>query len=464
MSSPLPPPADKPGGKLPLTEKVAYGLGDTASCLYYTTLAEFLMFFYTDVFGISAIAAGLMLLITRFWDTANDPIMGMIADRTKSRHGKFRSWILWMIPVFMITGILVFMTPDLSMTGKLIWAYVTYSLVGMAYTAINVPYSALMGVMTSNSEERTVLASFRFLGANSGSLIVRGTLLWLVATLGQGNDQQGYFLTMCVYAVAAGGLFFITFKFTRERVIPPPRHNKVREDLKDLLKNGPWLVFCVVGVLTLVHISVRGGAILYYFKYYIGDLSLATSFLVSGTVLAIAGVSCTKFIVAQFRDKRRAYISLTLINAILLLGFYFIGPKDIVLLFSLHLVGSFLAAPLMPLTWAMFADTADYAEYKMGRRATGLIFSAGTTSQKLGWTLGGSSAGFLLGFYGFEANMEQAPDTLNGIVMLMSVIPASIAFLTAFVTLFYKIDYKLEQELEATMAQNAAERSAQNPA
>ena len=369
-----------------------------------------------------------------------------------------------MIPVFMIAGILVFMTPDLSMTGKLIWAYVTYSLVGMAYTAINVPYSALMGVMTSNSEERTVLASFRFLGANSGSLIVRGTLLWLVATLGQGNEQQGYFLTMCVYAVAAGGLFFITFKFTRERVIPPPRTSKVREDLKDLLKNGPWLVFCVVGVLTLVHISVRGGAILYYFKYYIEDLSLATSFLVSGTVLAIAGVSCTKFIVAQFRDKRRAYISLTLINAILLLGFYFIGPTDIVLLFSLHLVGSFLAAPLMPLTWAMFADTADYAEYKMGRRATGLIFSAGTTSQKLGWTLGGSSAGFLLGFYGFEANMEQAPDTLNGIVMLMSVIPASIAFLTAFVTLFYKIDYKLEQELEATMAQNAAERSTQNPA
>ena len=164
-------------GKLPISEKVAYGLGDTASCLYYSTLAQFLLFFYTDVFGITATAAGLMMLITKLWDTANDPIMGMIADRTTSQHGKFRFWILWMIPAFMLTGILVFTTLDLSMTGKLIWAHVTYSLVGMAYTAINVPYSALMGVMTSNSKERSILSSFRFLGANSGILIVNGMLL-----------------------------------------------------------------------------------------------------------------------------------------------------------------------------------------------------------------------------------------------------------------------------------------------
>ena len=450
-------------GKLPISEKVAYGLGDTASCLYYSTLAQFLLFFYTDVFGITATAAGLMMLITKLWDTANDPIMGMIADRTTSRHGKFRFWILWMIPAFMLTGILVFTTPDLSMTGKLIWAYVTYSLVGMAYTAINVPYSALMGVMTSNSKERSILASFRFLGANSGSLIVNGTLLWLVATLGQGNEQRGFFYTMCLYAVIAGALFFITFKYTRERVLPPLKKNTVLRDLKDLTKNGPWLVFCVVGVLTLIYISVRGGATLYYFKYYIGNQSLASSYLVVGSVFAIAGVSCTKYILAWFRDKRRAYICLTLMTAAILMAFYFVSPTDIALLFGLQVVGAFLAAPLMPLTWAMFADTADYAEYKLGRRATGLIFSAGTTSQKLGWTLGGSSAGFMLGFYGFEANMEQAPDTLNGIVLLMSIIPASIAFLTAFVTLFYKIDYKMEKELEETISRNSAERAEKKP-
>ena len=291
--------------RLKLTEKVAYGLGDTASCLYYTTLAQFLMFFYTDVFGITATAAGLMMLVTKLWDTANDPIMGMIADRTNSRHGKFRSWILWMIPPFMVTGVLVFTTPDLSMTGKLIWAYVTYSLVGMAYTAINVPYSALMGVMTSNSKERTVLSSFRFLGANSGSLIVQGSLLWLVATLGQGNEQRGFLYTMCVYAIVAGGLFFVTFKYTRERVLPPPKKNKVLNDLRDLTKNGPWLVFCVVGVLSLIHISVRNGATLYYFKYYIGNQSLATSYLVAGSVMSIAGVSCTNTFLRCFATSGR---------------------------------------------------------------------------------------------------------------------------------------------------------------
>ena len=267
----------------------------------------------------------------------------------------------------------------------------------------------------------------------------------------------------CVHFFEVGSLFFITFKYTRERVLPPLKKNTVLRDLKDLTKNGPWLVFCVVGVLTLIYISVRGGATLYYFKYYIGNQGLASSYLVVGSVFAIAGVSCTKYILAWFRDKRRAYICLTLLTATITLAFYFVSPTDIALLFGLQVVGAFVAAPLMPLTWAMFADTADYAEYKLGRRATGLIFSAGTTSQKLGWTLGGSSAGFMLGFYGFEANMEQSPDTLNGIVLLMSIIPASVAFLTAFVTLFYKIDYKMEKELEETISRNSAERAEKKP-
>ncbi|MEY2999953.1 MAG: hypothetical protein RL648_167, partial [Verrucomicrobiota bacterium] len=172
-----------------LPEKTAYALGDTASCLFYSTFAQFLMYFYTDVFGISAAAVGTMFLVTRLWDTINDPLMGMIADRTETRFGKFRPWLVWGILPLILTGVLTFTTPDLGMTGKLIWAYATYTLVGMAYTAINVPYSALMGVMTSRSEERTVLSSFRFLGAFSGSLIVQGTLLWLVQFLGQGNEQ-----------------------------------------------------------------------------------------------------------------------------------------------------------------------------------------------------------------------------------------------------------------------------------
>ena len=442
-----------------MQEKVAYAAGDTASCLFYSSFAQFLMFFYTDVFGISAAAAGTMFLVTRLWDTANDPIMGMIADRTRSRHGKFRPWLIWSLPGLMIAAVLTFTTPDLGLTGKLIWAYATYTLAGMAYTAINVPYSALMGVMSSHSEERTVLSSFRFLGAFTGSLIVQGTMLWLVAHLGQGNEQRGFQLTMVVYAALAGLLFYFTFAKTRERVQPPPSEkHSTKQDLHDLLHNGPWLALCGLGVLTLIWISIRNAAIVYYFKYYIGSQNMASGFLVAGTVASLAGVACTKYATRLFRDKRRAYIGISLLTAVTIGLFHFIGPSNIGLLFGLQIVGSFISGPLMPLTWAMFADTADYAEYRFGRRSTGLIFSAGTFSQKFGWTIGGAAAGWMLAWFGFKANLEQAPDTLHGIVLLMGVVPAAIAALTAVGVLFYKIDGAMEKEIEAAVLKHAASK------
>jgi GPH family glycoside/pentoside/hexuronide:cation symporter len=441
-----------------LPEKAAYALGDTASCLFYSTFAQFLMYFYTDVFGISAAAVGTMFLVTRLWDTLNDPLMGMIADRTETRFGKFRPWLIWIILPLIITGVLTFTTPDLGMTGKLIWAYATYTLVGMAYTAINVPYSALMGVMTSHSEERTVLSSFRFLGAFSGSLIVQGTLLWLVQFLGQGNEQRGFQLTILLYGIVAGLFFMCTFAFTKERIKPPVnQESTVKQDLKDLLRNGPWLALCVISVMTLVYISIRNGAVVYYFKYYIGDTQLASSFLVVGTVASLVGVSMTKYIVRIFKDKRQAYIGLSLINAVGMAAFYFVGPESFVLMYVLQVLGGALSAPLMPLTWSMFADTADYAEYKFGRRSTGLVFSAGTFSQKFGWTVGGAMAGYLLALYGFKANIEQAPDTLNGIRLLMSFIPAAVGIVTAAMVYFYKIDRKMEMEIEQAVLQHRAE-------
>ena len=443
--------------RLQLTEKVAYAAGDAASCLFYSSFAQFLLFFYTDVFGITAAAAGTMFLVTRLWDTANDPLMGMIADRTESRHGKFRPWLRWSLLPLMVVAVLTFTTPDIGPTGKLIWAYITYTLAGMAYTAINVPYSALMGVMTSNSIDRTMLSSFRFLGANAGSLIVQASLLWLVATLGQGNEQRGFQLAMTVLALLAGVLFMFTFAKTRERVRPPTmEHPSWRQDVKDLGRNGPWLIMCSVGVLTLIWISVRNGAIVYYFKYYMGDQNLASSFLVAGSIASILGVACTKYATQLFRSKKRAYIGISLINAVLLTAFYFVAPEKTWLLYGLQVGGSFLCAPLMPLTWAMFADTADYAHYTFGRRSTGLIFSAGTFSQKLGWTIGGAAAGWALALIGFQANVEQVPETLRGIVWLMSFIPAGLSVLTAAGVFFYKIDLKLEHEMEAALRNSSA--------
>lgn len=445
--------------RLRFVERAAFASGDVASCLFYSSFAQFLMFFYTDVFGISAAAVGTMFLITRLWDTANDPMMGMIADRTSTRHGKFRPWILWGLPALMISSILTFTTPDLGNTGKIIWAYVTYTAAGMAYTAVNVPYSALMGVMSAHSEERTILASFRFFGAYAGSMIVQQSMLWLVATLGQGSERLGYQLTMVVYSVLAAGLFYFTFAGTKERVSPPATESRsLRQDLTDLVTNGPWVAMCTIAVLTLVGISIRNGAILYYFKYYVGNQALASSFLVAGTVASFIGVAGTKYVTRWLGEKRRAFMVLSLLNGLLTAGFYFVQPNDRILLFVLQVIASLAAAPMMPLTWAMFADTADYAECRNNRRTTGLIFSAGTASQKFGWTIGGAVAGWLLEWYGFQANVDQAPSTLGGIVLLMSVIPGAILVFTAACTILYRIDGKMEQELREAVMRHATER------
>ncbi|MBI2497577.1 MAG: MFS transporter [Opitutae bacterium] len=244
-------------------EYLGYAFGDTASCLYFQTFSTFLLIFYTDTFGLAPAVVSTMFLVTRSWDAVTDPIMGMIADRTETRHGKFRPWILWGIIPFMFTGVLVFITPDLPAQGKTVYAYVTYSLVMLAYTMVNVPYGALLGVISPKSEERTMLASSRFVGAFVGNIFVLGTLLYLVRWFGRGNDRLGYPLAIAVLAVLAGILFFITFNSTRERIRPPPTSGAIGRDLGDLLRNRPWLVLSLAALITLICLSVRNGAMLY---------------------------------------------------------------------------------------------------------------------------------------------------------------------------------------------------------
>jgi glycoside/pentoside/hexuronide:cation symporter, GPH family len=463
--------ADQVGWK----ERIGYAVGDLGFCLYWNTFSVFLIFFYTDTFGISAAAAGTMLLVTRWWDNFADPIMGIVADRTRSRFGRFRPWILWMCVPFAISGVLTFSTPNLSPGGKLIYAYVTVSLLMLFYTMLNVPYAALLGVITHNGEERTRLSSFRFIGAFTGNIVVQATLLYLVKVLGRGNDRVGYPLTLAVYGCVALSLFLFTFGSTRERVQPVERKkSSIKQDLSDLTRNKPWLVLAAVNVMFQIWVGIKLAGQVYYFKYVVGNAGglwqgeppaiwklvpsavlnyLATwhgmvaTWMVAGTAFSLLGAASAPWVMKRLGGKRSAYIWLSLANAVCCAALFFAGPRDFGLIFGSQIIGSFVGGPLSPLIWAMFADTADYGEYRFGRRSTGLVFSAGSFAQKMGAVLGGAVTGWLLAYYGFQANMVQSPQTVFGIRMMVGLLPAAASVLTAIIALFYRLDAKMERTI-----------------
>jgi GPH family glycoside/pentoside/hexuronide:cation symporter len=436
--------------RLGLQEKVGYALGDTASVLYFHTFSQFLMYFYTDVFGIDANAVGTMFLITRFFDAAIDPFIGMLCDRTRSVYGKFRPWLMWGLFPYMVLGVLTFTVPDFSRDGKVVYAYVTYLAVSAAYSVVNIPYGALMGVMTPVSEERTVLASFRFYGAYAAVFIVNLTLLKFVRWFGAGDEAAGYQRTMLVYALAAGSLFFVTFKTTRERVLPPAdQRGGFFTDLSQLMRNGPWLAICGIGIVTLIWVSLRNAAVMYFMKYHVkADEDFTTTFLTVGTLATLSGVAITKTCERSLGGKKWAYVILTLASSSVATGFYFVDVSNLALLFLVHVVSACLAGPLMPLFWSMIADTADYAEWKFERRFTGLIFSAGTFSQQSGWALGSAFAGWLLAGYGYEANADQSTKTVSGIKQLMSFFPWGVALVGAAAALLYGISPEVAKRIQ----------------
>ena len=438
--------------RLSVKEKIGYGLGDTASNFYWQMFMSFILFFYTDVFGISAAVAGTMLLITRIWDTGIDPLMGVIADRTDTKWGKFRPYLLWMALPIGIIGVLTFTTPNLSTSGKIIYAYITSTLMMAAYTAINTPYSALMGVLTPNSLERTSVASYRFVLAFIAIFIVQGATLPLVQYFGKGDQAAGFQWTMAAFSVVAVVLFIVTFLNTRERVHPPKdQKTSVKNDLRDLFHNQPWIVLFFIGIFALTYNSIRSGSIIYYFKYYVGNEVLTSAFMVSGTIAAIAGIMITEYL-SKLLGKRTLYMILWLIVGVLTISFYFIPKENIALIFASHILISFILGPTAPLIWAMYADTADYSEWKSGRRATGLVFSAATFAQKLGWAIGGAFTGWLLAYFGFIANVAQTDGAQDGIRLMMSIIPAIGGLLAAAAVWFYKLDEQMMEKIEQDLS------------
>ena len=452
--------------KISLFEKCAYGCGDMASCLFWQTFSMFLLFFYTDIFGISAAAAGTMFLFVRFFDIINDPFIGSMADRTKSRFGKFRPWILYGMVPFGILGCLMFYTPDLATNAKLVYAYITYTTMMVIYSIVNIPYGALIGVISSDTAERTSLSAFRTVFAFVGGLIVQAYTSKLVnyfgllkSVDGTVNEQFGYFAAMSIYAILAIILFTVTFLGTKERVQPIKEgNNSIASDIGDLIDNIPWILLTLVSILTCLYVAFRNGSIMYYFKYYVQDtttqymgFTLDALFMVVGSIFSIVGTMVLKPI-SSWLGKKNTYIASMTLGTVCSVAYYFLKPDQIIEMFVLQVICNFAVGPAMAMMWSMYADTADYSEYRKGRRATGLIYSSASSAQKMGWALGGTLTGYMLAYYGFEANTVLSPETQHGILVIFSFMPVIWSILAIFVLLFYKLDEKtvhfISKELE----------------
>lgn len=437
--------------KLSVREKLGYGLGDTASHFVWDMVGFWILIFYTDTFGIPAAAAGTIMLVARFWDMLSDPVMGIIADRTRTRWGKFRPYILWMALPYSILAVLAFSTPDFGQTGKVIYAAVTYLLLMTVYTAINLPYSSLGAVMTSDSYERAGLNSYRFVFAFIGQLIVSGTALSLALFFGKGDQAKGYQLTLVLFSIISFILFMITFRSTRERVQPPKTQQaNLKEDLRNLLKNRPWLILFFVGIISFVMFAMQNLSVAYYFKYYIGREQGVQLFNVIGTVAMIVVIPLSKPLAKRF-GKRNVFLASSLISGLFFTLIYLPGEGDLWLVYGFNILAKMAYAPAVPLLWTMLADTADYSEWKSGRRSTGLVFSAATFAQKAGWGIGGALAGWLLALFSFVPNVEQSELAITGIKLLISVFPGILYMLCAILLFFYAIDHQtclvMEKEL-----------------
>jgi len=614
--------------KIGLKEKMGYGLGDLASNLFWMQFIWYLNYFYTDVFGLAPAVLVTMMGVVRIWDGLNDPAIGIIADRTESRWGKFRPYLLFGAVPFGLIGILMFTTPNLSAGGKLTWAYLTHGAFVLIYTVVNIPYSSLMGVVSPDSKVRTSFSQWRFVMAFTGGLIVQATTLPMVAHFGSGdtsvieakietidnkqvivvsengngasrvevtakfpgytepgnfkkilmkvanvpdsankgliftskktfyinnetyfleskilhkdddgklfldtkkenehkvgdnteefskikyclegfkttivdmdtvfkqpkdaisdemvpiditgaiisvdvvNEQNGFRWATTVFGVSAAFMFLITFATTKERVKPPKQEKKtpLSQDLKDLVTNKPWLILFALGIITLFHVCLRNGSVIYYFKYVVNRMDLVPLFMLSGTIANLVSLISVGFL-EKYLGKKKGFALLMISTAVLTFVFGMISPENIGMLFTVHIAINLMFGPTAALVFAMYTDAADYSEWKTGRRATGLVMSACTMAQKFGYTLGGMLTMAVLIWIGFEANTVQsdtAKSGITGMVGWMSAIPCVIGFV---LMLFYpltddkvhEIGEELKKRREAAEADTALETEA----
>lgn len=443
-----------------LSEKIGYGFGDMASSMFWKIFSYYLPIFYSDIFGLSLGATATLMLVTRIWDTVSDPMMGIIADRTQTRWGKYRPYLLWFAAPFALCGILLFTTPDMGETGKLVWAYVSYILMMTVYTGINVPYGSMLGVMTNDSDEKTVFSSFRMFFAYAGSFIALFSwepLCKLFANAGS-SVQDAWQGAMIVIAVFCFLLFLACFRMTKEHV--KVQATSLGSDLSSLVRNAPWWLLTVAALCTNLFNTVRGATVAYYFKYYIGeqahiDLGFASFLFFAGLFLGVGEVCNMIGVVAAVPisrrlGKRTTFALAGVALAVLSVIFFYVPCTNggFIVMLLLQILISICTGIVSPLVWSMYADVADYATVKDGSSSTGLIFSSGSMAQKFGGAIAGSAVLWLFAAFGLVPNAAQQTDSaILGMKLTMSWIPAGVALLMVGIMMVYPLTKTRMQEI-----------------
>lgn len=429
--------------RLSFWEKMGYGIGDTACNVVFQMVMTFRAYFYTDVFGLEPSAMGTMFLVMGSLVSVSDIAMGLICDRTETRWGKFRPYLLWMSVPYAVIAVLAFTTPDWSATAKLVYAYFTFSLLLVVYSSINVPYCALGAVLTSDPQERVSINGYRFFLATAGGTLVVATTPELVEYLGAGNAQLGFQRTLMFLTSIAIVMFAACFFSTKERVQPAAAFDApFWEDLRLLFKNDQWLVVAALNLILFVALAIQDGAAVYYVTWYVGRPELLGGFLTTGMICSMLGSLFAERLVARF-TKRASYALLQILIVLVSVWLFTVGPTQVTLLFVLYGIQQFLTQMASPILWSMMADTTDYGEQLTGRRATGLAFSGMLFFLKAGTALGGALLGWSLASYGYQAKASmQSTATVSGVVILFTLFPAVGHLLLAAVVQLYRLDEK----------------------
>lgn len=479
--------------KVSFGEKIGYSLGDGSANLIFQMMMMFQLFFYTDVFGIKATAAGMILLVARIFDAFVDPLVGILSDRTTTRWGKYRPWLLWTAIPFAVFFVLAFSTPDLGERAKIMYAGVTYILLMSIYSFNNTPYSSLGGVMTSDIKERTSISSIRFVTATIATFIVQGLTLPLVSKFGQGDAQKGWSTTILLFAVVVVVLMFITFLTTKERITPPVNQKtSVKQDFKDIVGSGPWKAMFALTLFLFVTLSMWGSSMSYYFNYVV-DKDALFSFLrnfglvsdagqsygafhgflsafgliasdnsqvfavgfslfnMIGQVITLLGVIFLSGWLSGIFGKRNVFIVCLALTSIFTAMFFIVPADNITMIFIINILKSLAYAPTIPLLWAMMGDVADHSEWVNHRRATGFVFAGIVFALKAGLGVGGAICGTIIDSFGFVANTVQTESAMFGIKLTSSLIPAFTFAIGVLALFFYPISKSLNQKVQAEL-------------
>ena len=464
--------------QLSVAEKVGYSLGDLAANLVFQTLMTYLAYFYTDIYGLEANhASALMLTVGLIAAFAFNPIIGAIADRTVSRWGKFRPWILWTAVPLGVIAMLAFSTPDFSYKGKVIYAVITYTLLLLLYAANNLPYSALSGVITGDMKERNSMSAYRFVAVMFAQFFVQVFMLPIIETAGNGDKAAGIETVMTWLAVIGTVMLIITFLTAKERIVPrPEQRSSLMQDLGDLFKNRPWIIMLTLTTLVFITLAMKGGAYVYYFKNFV-DRESITSFVLpitnalsgigvnffgedpvsagfglfnaGGIIFMIVGITLSKKYADKY-GKRDVFGVALFLSTIFILLFFFFPPQAVGLMFASQILHGFFYGITIPILWAMIADVADYSEWKNNRRATAIIFSAMMVGLKGGLSIGSALLAGILGLYDYVPNSDavQTASAINGTKLLVSVFPSIPFLIGAGLLFFYEINKKMEVQIE----------------